>query len=170
MTKKGIVLVLLMLTVGFASLTTSLYINGTIRVRSSAEDFEKNVIFSSASAEKGTATISTDGKTLTYTTDALKTINETSTLSYTITNNSQYGAQFSTPSVVCTPTNSTDALMEEYLALTIGTELDGINISPTSSANGTLQVSLKKSHVGDDTQISYKCTISATATEARRSS
>ena len=44
-TKKGILLVVLFLTIGFAAITTTLTITGTATIKANNEDFEKNVIF-----------------------------------------------------------------------------------------------------------------------------
>ena len=97
-TKKSILILVLLLTVGFAAVTTTLYINGTLHLGANATDFETNVIFTKAELTYSDTTktavttglISEDGKTITFETDTLKSIDETATLTYDISNNSQY--------------------------------------------------------------------------------
>ena len=58
--KTGIIVAILLLAVGFAAITTTLVINGTAKIVPDSENFEKNVIFTEATATEGaTATIST---------------------------------------------------------------------------------------------------------------
>lgn len=119
--KMGVVVAVLLLAVGFAAVTTTLYINGTIKIVPDTEDFEKNVFFSSAAldyslasredvaeitytdptaqAVTGTSTdtkssvvIEQGGKAITFATDSLNTIGESVTLSYKVMNKSQYKA------------------------------------------------------------------------------
>ena len=93
--KSGIALAVLGLTVGFAAVSTTLYINGTAVLKENQDDFEKNVVFTAASMETNTngASISDDGKTITFTTADLDEIGDYDVLTYEITNNSTYNAK-----------------------------------------------------------------------------
>lgn len=129
--KMGIIVAVLLLAVGFAAVTTTLYINGTIRIVPDTQDFDKNVIFTKAqltysdsnNAASAVVTydgttktggdaevditnitkdsIVIDGKKIVFKTKNLKTIGETATLTYDIANKSQYNAQFNNPAVTC---------------------------------------------------------------------
>ena len=119
--KMGVIVAVLLLAVGFAAVTTTLYINGTIKIVPDTEDFEKNVFFSSAALDyslasradvaeitytdptaqavtgtssdsKSSVVIEQGGKAITFSTDSLNTIGETATLSYKVMNKSQYKA------------------------------------------------------------------------------
>ena len=124
--KKYLLGGLLLLGIGFAAVSTTLYINGTVNIKADTQNFEENVIFKTAtvdseSAAAGTtAEISSDGKTITLTTHKLKSIDETVTLDYTIENKSQYAAELG--ALTCT---SEDSDLSTYIALTEKNTLNG---------------------------------------------
>ena len=166
--KAGIALAVLGLTVGFAAVSTTLYINGTATIKADTTDFENNVIFTAATASEGaTASISDDGKSITFTTQEFKSIGDTATLNYTITNNSNYKAEFDTPAVVCTANEGLETDYATYLTVTDGKALDGTTLDRNASDDDTLTVSLKQSYTGDEVKtITYTCTIDVDAVEA----
>ena len=169
--KVGILLVVLLLAVGFAAVTTTLYINGTATIKANQDDFEDNVIFTAATVDAeaeaagATAVISEDGKTITFTTQDFDTIGDTAVLNYTITNNSSYKAEFDTPAVVCTATAEAEAYAD-YLTVTTGNALDGTTLDRSASDDDSLTVSMKKSYTGDAKTITYTCEILVDAVEA----
>ena len=87
--KKGLIFVLIILmSVGFAAVTTTLIINGRTIVAENEEDYQ--VYFSGAIVDKEDYTneiISKDKKTITFET-ILKSKDEISTLEYEVTNES----------------------------------------------------------------------------------
>ena len=96
--KKGLIFVLIILmSVGFAAVTTTLIINGTTIVAENEEDYQ--VYFSGAIIDKEDYTneiISKDKKTITFETKELMKENDTSELKYDVTNGStQYDASVS---------------------------------------------------------------------------
>lgn len=176
--KTGIIVAILLLAVGFAAITTTLVINGTAKIVPDSENFEKNVIFTEATATEGaTATISTDGKTITFTTQEMKNIGDEATLTYKIKNASQYDALIG--SITCeapksetaTETANADAY-GKYLTVTPSNGLNGTTVAKgtTSATSDTVKVVQKRSFVSTDTEttktITFKCTIPATAKEA----
>ena len=96
--KVAIVILAFCLIVGYASITTIMSLSGIIRINSDPNDFTNNIIFKEADMDQtsksdGAATIiSADGKTISFSTQTLDVLNETSTLNYKIQNNSQYNA------------------------------------------------------------------------------
>lgn len=117
-TKKSILVLVVLLSIGFAAVTTTLTINGTLRLGANQDNFKDNLIFTKAEltysedvsteAEEGeNATISEDGKSISFTTRTLKNIGSVATLTYDITNNSQYTAEFT--GITCKVTNATGA-------------------------------------------------------------
>ena len=169
MKKKKVVLALgaLALTVGFAAVSTTLYINGTATIKANNDDFKSKVIFTKAvldGADISETAISADGTTITYSTPEFDTIGESSTLNYEITNTSDYKAQFGADAVVCT---STDTAYETYLNVTEGGALNSFVLERTATKGDSLTVALKQSYVGDTAKsITYKCTINVDAVEA----
>lgn len=163
--KTGIIVAILLLAVGFAAITTTLVISGTAKIVPDSENFEKNVIFTEATATEGaTATISTDGKTITFTTQEMKNIGDEATLTYKIKNASQYDALIG--SITC------EAPKSKYLTVTPSNGLNGTTVAKgtTSATSDTVKVVQKRSFVSTDTEttktITFKCTIPATAKEA----
>lgn len=116
-TKKSIIVLVVLLAIGFAAVTTTLTINGTIHLGANEDNFKNNLLFTRAALdysdttktdlEVNTATDATakpnvadkleileSGKKIKFSTETLTNIDETATLTYDIKNNSQYGAQF----------------------------------------------------------------------------
>ena len=93
-TKVMILLLVLMLTIGFAAVTTSIIIDGTTYIGSK---FSVNdVYFKEANMDNGTYVMSTDKKQITFTTNTLKSTGEEAILSYVVINDSsQYDANVS---------------------------------------------------------------------------
>ena len=169
--KSFIALAILGMTVGFAAISTNLYINGSASIKKSQENFDKNVIFTAASIDQASKDlgvtdpeISADGKSITFTTQTFDEIGDSTTLSYTITNKSTYKAMFGSPAIVCEPLTEAVAY-DNYLQVSPGNNLDGKTIIHAESISDTLEISMKKSYVGDLKTITYTCTIDVTALE-----
>ena len=176
--KTGIIVAILLLAVGFAAITTTLVINGTAKIVPDSEDFEKNIIFTDASATEGaTATISDDGKTITFTTQEMKNIGDEATLTYKIQNKSQYDAVIG--SISCAAVSEADGgatgnedAYTNYLTVTPSNGLNGTTVAKgtTSATSDTVKVVQKRSFVSTDENpsktITFKCTIPADAKEA----
>lgn len=184
-TKKSIVVLVLLMVIGFAAVTTTLTINGVIRLGANQENFKNNLIFKKAeltysdtnkTVAEGKVTISEDKKGINFNTQELKNIGENVTLTYDVTNNSQYVAEFK--GIICTVTNAegtdvTEAVNNntEYITLEYTKNKDAEGNNAKISANGgvltgeTLKVTLRKSYVGTETttttNYSVNCTIKA---------
>lgn len=184
-TKKSIVVLVLLMVIGFAAVTTTLTINGVIRLGANQENFKNNLIFTKAeltysdtnkTVAEGEVTISEDKKGINFNTQELKNIGENVTLTYDVTNNSQYGAEFT--GITCTVTNAegtdvTEAVNNntEYITLEYTKNKDAEGNNAKISANGgvltgkTLEVTLRKSYVGTETttttNYNVNCTINA---------
>lgn len=184
-TKKSIVVLVLLMVIGFAAVTTTLTINGVIRLGANQENFKNNLIFNKAeltysdtnkTVAEGEVTISEDKKGINFNTQELKNIGENVTLTYDVTNNSQYRAEFK--GITCTVTNAegtdvTEAVNNntEYITLEYTKNKDAEGNNAKISANGgvltgeTLKVTLRKSYVGTETttttNYSVNCTINA---------
>lgn len=179
--KKGIIILIVLLSIGFAAVTTTLYINGTIRFGSNADDFDKNVIFTAAELTysdstkntdgSNTATITNAGKTITFTVNTLKTLNEYATLTYEISNNSQYIAALDDMTCTVDELDGSGGVFKdvnsEYISITPET-LSGTEIPSKGKISGKkLTMTLVKAYIGttNKNEVSYNvtCTINATA-------
>ena len=161
MKKKSMLIVaILLMSIGFAAISTTLIINGTAKVSENNEDF--SVIFTAASIDgKDVYSTAVDAtkKTITFATSELKTLNQTSVLSYEVTNNSSnYDAEVN---VTCVPKEGTTA---KYTSIKNKLENDATKVLAKSSVNGTLTVTLNNTSTEEVTE-EYTCTIVANAVE-----
>lgn len=171
----GIIVAILFLAVGFAAITTTIYINGTAKITPNDDNFVGNVVFdddaSYTYATNGTASISADGKTITFEGNEFSSIGDTAVLNFRIANKSQYDAVLGNPAIECAQVGTTD----DHVVITPGTDIDGKTIPAKNgySDESTLTVRMIKSYTGDDNDagqdyksIKFQCTIAAEATEA----
>ena len=151
--KKIILLVVLLMTVGFAAVSTTLYINGSTNISANPDDF--SVYFSDAKVN-GTQDLSVvvSETELSFTTE-LSTLGETYVLDYDVTNGSKnYDAKLT---MNCTGGN-------EYL--TVSNAFDtATNLEALKTRSGKLTLELTKSYTGDDQEVTIACEINANAVE-----
>ncbi len=158
--KASIVIAILLLAVGFAAISTTLIINGSTKVSENQEDF--SVIFTAATLD-GTDVyanvIDDTKKIITFKTSELKTLNQTSILTYEVTNNSSnYDAEVS---VNCKVKDNTTA---KYTSIKNKLDNDATVVKAKSSVNGTLTVTLDKVAIESVTE-EYTCKLEFNAVE-----
>ena len=138
--KSMLIIAILLMSIGFAAISTTLIINGNAKVSENNEDF--SVIFTAASIDGNdvyTTAVDETKKIITFETSELKTLNQTSILTYEVTNNSSnYDAKVT---VTCVPKTGTTA---KYTSIKNKLENDATVIKAKSSVNGTLTVTLDK--------------------------
>ena len=137
--RSAIIVALLIMCIGFASISTTLIINGSTKVGENTDDF--SVIFTAASLD-GTDVyanvISEDKKTITFETNELKTLNQTSVLNYEVTNNSaNYDAEVQ---VNCKTKENTTA---KYTSVKNELEGNATVIKAKETLNGTLTITME---------------------------
>ena len=138
--KIGIGIVVMMLAIGFASVTTNLILNNNVKLGFNESNFD--IYFSSAIPEDdGTATIdSATKKTITYSTKTLKNVGDQAILDYVVTNAStQYDAN-------CTVEFIIDSGADEYVTITKTgfVENESKVVNAQTSAGGRILITLKK--------------------------
>ena len=158
--KSMLIIAILLMSIGFAAISTTLILNGNAKVSENNEDF--SVIFTAASID-GTDVYSTavddTKKTITFTTSELKTLNQTSILTYEVTNNSSnYDANVT---VTCVPKEGTTA---KYTSIKNKLKNDTTVVKAKSSVNGTLTVTLDKVATENVTE-EYTCKLEFNAVE-----
>ena len=161
MKRKSIIAVtILLLTIGFAAISTTLIINGSTKVGENTDDF--SVIFTAASLDGTdvyTNVISEDKKTINFSTNDLKSLNQTSVLNYEVTNNSSnYDAEVV---VNCKVKENTTA---KYTSIKNELKGNATVIKAKTSLNGTLTVTLEKSAT-EEVREEYVCTLTLNAVE-----
>ena len=161
MKKKSMLIVaILLMSIGFAAVSTTLIINGNANVSENQDDF--SVIFTAATLDGKdvySSVVDDTKKIITFETSDLKTLNQTSILAYEVTNNSSnYDAEVN---VTCVPKDGTTA---KYTS--IKNELDGnaTKVLAKSSVNGTLTVTLNKTATESVTE-EYTCKLEFNAVE-----
>ncbi len=158
--RASIVVAILLLAVGFAAISTTLIINGSAKVGENADDF--SVIFTKASLD-GTDVyanvIDSTKKIINFTTSDLKTLNQTSILTYEVTNNSSnYDAEVT---VNCKVKDGTTA---KYTSIKNELEGNATVVKAKETLNGTLTVTLNKTAT-EEVKEEYVCELTFNAVE-----
>lgn len=179
MKKRNIIFLVMLITIGFASVATTLVINGLVKLNFNHEDF--NVIFTRAYFDtgEGVANITQTTKekdTIEFTSPLLTMIDEAVTLNYTVKNNStQYEAD---AAIKCYAEDDENGIVDEYLNLsgefasipvvfknnaTDATLTEVVKMNALEEKTGSITMSLKKGYVGtkteNETNVSIKCEI-----------
>ena len=161
MKKKSMLIVaILLMSIGFAAISTTLIINGNAKVSENNEDF--SVIFTAASIDGNdvySTAVDETKKTITFTTSELKTLNQTNILTYEVTNNSSnYDANIT---VTCVPSTGTTA---KYTSIKNKLDNDATVVKAKETLNGTLIVTLDKVATESVTE-EYTCKLEFNAVE-----
>ena len=160
MKKSAIIIAIVLMSIGFAAVSTTLVINGNANISENNEDF--SVIFTAASIDGKnvySSVIDDTKKIITFETSELKTLNQTSILTYEVTNNSSnYDAEVS---VTCVPKEGTTA---KYTSIKNKLENDATKVLAKESINGTLTVTLNKIPIEETTE-EYTCKLEFNAVE-----
>ena len=158
--KSMLIVAILLMSIGFAAISTTLIINGSANVSENNEDF--SVIFTAASIDGNdvySTAIDDTKKIITFTTGELKTLNQTSILTYEVTNNSSnYDAEVN---VTCVPKTGTTA---KYTSIKNKLDNNATVVKAKSSVNGTLTVTLDKTST-EEVSEEYTCKLEFNAVE-----
>ena len=158
--KSMLIIAILLMSIGFAAISTTLIINGNAKVSENNEDF--SVIFTAASIDGNdvyATAVDETKKIITFTTSELKTLNQTSILTYEVTNNSSnYDANVT---VTCVPKTGTTA---KYTSIKNKLDNDATVVKAKSSVNGTLTVTLNKTAT-EEVSEEYTCKLEFNAVE-----
>ena len=158
--KSAIIVAILIMAIGFASISTTLIINGNARVSENTDDF--SVIFTAASLD-GTDVyanaIDNTKKVITFETNELKTLNQTSILTYEVTNNSSnYDAEVQ---VNCKVKDNSTA---KYTSIKNEFEGNTTKVLAKETLNGMLTVTLNKTSI-EEVREEYVCVLTFNALE-----
>lgn len=163
MKKRNVILLVLLLVIGFASVSTSLILNGKVGIGTKDDDFD--VIFISATLngeESSNVMISENKKSITFTSERLRELNEKAVLDYKVKNNStQYGADVT---ISCNTKGNdyisiTGEFADESLPITTPILMDAQEIK-----EGYISAELVHVYSGEDASISITCEIIGNAT------
>ena len=161
MKKKSMLIVaIILMSIGFAAVSTTLIINGNAKVSENQDDF--SVIFTAATLDGKdvySTVVDDTKKIINFTTSDLKTLNQTSILNYEVTNNSSnYDAEVK---VTCVPKEGTTA---KYTSIKNELENNATKVLAKESINGTLTITLNKTAI-EEVSEKYTCKLEFNAVE-----
>lgn len=162
-----VLIALLFLGIGFATLSTNLYINGEIKTDADEENFYNNVIFTyvwfdddNDEYDENSAEISADGKTITFSTRALSTLGETITVNYTVKNNSIFDADIG--DLYCEVKSDESNINDSYVKLTAKNEMEDLEHGG-GSGDDSIEIKLIRSYAEEsmsgDKEVTYACSL-----------
>ena len=158
--KSMLIIAIILMSIGFAAISTTLIINGNANVSENQDNF--SVIFTAATLDGKNvyaSVVDETKKIINFTTSDLKTLNQTSILTYEVTNNSSnYDANVT---VTCVPKTGTTA---KYTSIKNKLDNDATVVKAKESVNGTLTVTLDKTSTEEITE-EYTCTLEFNAVE-----
>ena len=158
--KSILIIAILLMSIGFAAVSTTLIINGNANIGENNEDF--SIIFTAASLDGNdvySTVVDETKKIITFTTSELKTLNQTSILTYEVTNNSSnYDADVT---VTCVPKGGTTV---KYTSIKNELANNATVVKAKESVNGTLTVTLNKTATESVTE-EYTCKLEFNAVE-----
>ena len=155
MSKKSLlILSIMLLVIGFASVATNLIINNTLNIGFN-NTFLDNVVFINTKTD-GTADISEDGKTITYDAKKMSAINEETNLTFWVKNkNTQYDADVT---INCS-LNDNSSDLSDLVDVTI--EPDKFTLTSNKVKIGEVKIKLK-SVVIEEKSGTFTCELVAT--------
>ncbi len=161
MRKRNVIILIFLLLIGFASVTSTLVINGNLNIGYN-EDFSSSVVYTRAETEDGTAEINQNEKNITFETKKLENVSETAILEFDVTNKSRnYNASVT---INCGLKENFESF-SEYL--NIETDITSpFKLISSETKTGRLVVTLKKAYDKDlETTAEIECELVATPEE-----
>lgn len=157
MKKRYMFLLIVVLAIGFATVSTVLYLNGETSITINTFD----VIFTDSEVQNnnGTSEISNNGKTISFETAALKKVDDISVLNFTISNNS---TQYDADATISCSLNEDSDIYSDYVD--ISTDRKNYSINAGNNVNGSVSVKLLK--ISDETiNLGFDCELQVKALE-----
>ncbi len=163
MKKRSIVILIILLAIGFAAVSTTLVLNGTIGIAANKDDF--NIIFTNAklnNVERKDFIEPTKKQTITFETNKLTKVDEEAVLDYEVTNTSKlYDGDVK---IVCNLVDKDDNIIEDYEYIDISYEPKSMTVEAGKKETGSITAKLIKAST-EDQSVGIKCTLDATAKE-----
>ncbi len=162
MKKRNIMILMILLVIGFAAVSTTLVINGNLNIGYNEENFSSSVVYTRAETEDGTAEINQNEKNITFETKKLENVSETATLEFDVTNKSRnYNASVT---INCGLKENFESF-SEYL--NIETDIvSPFKLESSETKTGRLVVTLKKAYdKALETTAEIECKLVATPEE-----
>lgn len=160
--RKGIMLLIILLAIGFAGVATTLLMSGNVFIGTNESDYK--IYFSEAildDKDKTNSIISANKQVINFETKELTEIGDESVLSFEVTNDSrQYDAE------VKFNCQANDSRIFDYVD--IDYKINDSIILAKSKTNGSVKATMKKVYVGEEFDKSITCEISTDALEKEK--
>lgn len=168
--RNGIIVAILLLAVGFATVTTTLIINGDVGVSKMENDYVRDMVFTAGTIKDqngenvGSATVTNNGKTLSLTFDApISSMDDVFKIEYTVANNSDFDSTFDSASFnqIAIYEGETEAV-NPYIEVN-PERIISETMAPNATATGTYLITPTRAYAGDN-ETTYTVQIDLTAT------
>ena len=158
MKKRNIIILIFLLVIGFAAVSTTLVINGNLNIGYNTEDFESGVIFTKAEIPNGKASIGETKKEITFETEKLESVGDKAILKYEIANISRnYDAKV----IINCGLKENYESFSEYIEVNQNLE-SPFELISGNRKSGELTIELKKAYEKSlEERIEYVCTLVA---------
>ena len=157
MKKRNVIILVVMLIVGFASITSTLLIRGNLNIGYN-ENFSSSIVYTRAELPNGEVEINQNDKNIDFITEKLENVNQTTILEFDVTNKSRnYDASVT---INCGLKEDFKSF-SEYLDITMSLE-SPFELVSSETKTGYLTIKLKKAYNEEiETRIEMSCELVA---------
>ena len=157
MKKRNIMILIFILVIGFASVTSTLVIRGNLNIGYN-ENFSSSIVYTRAELPNGEVEINQNEKNIDFTTEKLENVNQTTILEFDVTNKSRnYDANVT---INCGLKEDFKSF-SEYLDITMSLE-SPFELISSETKTGYLTIKLKKAYNEEmETRIEMSCELVA---------
>ena len=157
MKKRNIMILMILLIIGFASVTSTLVIRGNLNIGYN-ENFSSSIVYTRAELPNGEVEINQNDKNIDFTTEKLENVNQTTILEFDVTNKSRnYDANVT---INCGLKEDFKSF-SEYLDITMSLE-SPFELVSSETKTGYLTIKLKKAYNEEmETRIEMSCELVA---------
>ena len=161
MKKQNIMILIFILVIGFASVTSTLVIRGNLNIGYN-ENFSSSIVYTRAELPNGEVEINQNDKNIDFITEKLENVNQTTILEFDVTNKSRnYNASVT---INCGLKENFESF-SEYLDITMSLE-SPFELVSSETKTGYLTIKLKKAYNEEmETRIEMSCELVATPLE-----
>ncbi len=157
MKKRNIMILMILLVIGFAAVTSTLVIRGNLNIGYN-ENFSSSIVYTRAELPNGEVEINQNEKNIDFTTEKLENVNQTTILEFDVTNKSRnYDANVT---INCGLKEDFKSF-SEYLDITMSLE-SPFELISSETKTGYLTIKLKKAYNEEmETRIEMSCELVA---------
>ena len=161
MKKRNIIILVVMLVVGFASVSTTLIIRGNLNLGYD-EEFKSSVVYTRAELENGKVEINQNEQNIDFETEKLENVNQVTTLEFDVTNKSR---NYDASVTIACGLKEDFKDFSEYIEVEMSLESPFL-LESSETKTGYLTIKLKKAYNKElETRIEMSCKLVATPIE-----